>query len=162
MWSLQDKACLKTFYGHEHTVTCILFANNNLYSASRDLSIRVWDVLSGHCLKTILVGEWIRDLDFKDSFLVAACAQSFKIIDLNQSRILNEVSAHENIIESCRFIPSQSYSFIADLLKTKKQFSRLILTASRDKTIRLYDNSELLYTFEGHENWVRCMAVHEK
>lgn len=37
-----------------------------------------------------------------------------------------------------------------------------ILTASRDKLIRLFmaNTGELLYTFVGHDNWVRGLAMH--
>lgn len=37
-----------------------------------------------------------------------------------------------------------------------------ILTASRDKLIRLYtaNSGELLHTFVGHDNWVRGLALH--
>lgn len=37
-----------------------------------------------------------------------------------------------------------------------------IVTCSRDKLIRLFacHSGELLHTFSGHDNWVRCMALH--
>lgn len=37
-----------------------------------------------------------------------------------------------------------------------------IITTSRDKLVRLFtaNNGELLYTFIGHDNWVRGLAMH--
>ena len=37
-----------------------------------------------------------------------------------------------------------------------------ILTSSRDKLVRLFSAQvgELLYTFVGHDNWVRGLAMH--
>lgn len=37
-----------------------------------------------------------------------------------------------------------------------------IITSSRDKTIRLFimNTGELLFTFIGHDNWVRGLAMH--
>ena len=38
----------------------------------------------------------------------------------------------------------------------------LLASASRDKTIKVWEvnTEQLLYTFEGHDNWVRSIAFH--
>lgn len=62
-------ACLKTLRGHDGPVTGVCFAASGgggggpLLSCSRDGSVGVWDVDSGHCLRRIRDlhgGEWIR------------------------------------------------------------------------------------------------------
>lgn len=63
-------ACLKTLRGHDGPVTGVCFApsaggSGPLLSCSRDGSVGVWDVDSGHCLRRIRDlhgGEWIRRL----------------------------------------------------------------------------------------------------
>ena len=41
-------------------------------------------------------------------------------------------------------------------------YQSFIMTASRDKTIKLFtlQTGELLHTFMGHDNWVRCLSLH--
>lgn len=63
-------ACLKTLRGHDGPVTGVCFAPSGggsgpLLSCSRDGSVGVWDVDSGHCLRRMRDlhgGEWIRRL----------------------------------------------------------------------------------------------------
>lgn len=51
------------FPGHDHTVSSVEFlpTGDFLVSASRDKSIKVWEVATGYCTKT-LTGhrEWVR------------------------------------------------------------------------------------------------------
>jgi platelet-activating factor acetylhydrolase IB subunit alpha len=41
-------------------------------------------------------------------------------------------------------------------------YQSFIMTASRDKMIKLFtlQTGELLHTFMGHDNWVRCLSLH--
>jgi WD40 repeat protein len=61
-----ENAHVRTLMGHDLPVTSIRYlrsAGNRLASAGRDASIRVWDVATGYCVKTICTGSgWIYSL----------------------------------------------------------------------------------------------------
>jgi len=62
---------LKTFHGHDHTISSVRFVSPRsdlAISCSRDRSIRVWDVLSGYCIRTIsdAHADWIRRVSPSD------------------------------------------------------------------------------------------------
>lgn len=59
-------AHIRILVGHDLPVTSIRYlrsGGNRLASASRDASIRVWDIATGYCVKTIRTGSgWIYSL----------------------------------------------------------------------------------------------------
>ncbi|KAJ5880832.1 nuclear migration protein NudF [Penicillium subrubescens] len=61
-----DYANIRTLAGHDLPVTSVRFlkfGENRLVSASRDASIRIWNVTMGYCIKTIYShGDWIYGL----------------------------------------------------------------------------------------------------
>lgn len=65
LWELTTFSCLKTFNGHEHTVSYAKFTilGDFIISASRDKTLRIWEVSTGYCKKT-LTGhdDWVRIL----------------------------------------------------------------------------------------------------
>jgi platelet-activating factor acetylhydrolase IB subunit alpha len=50
LWDLNnDYKCVKTLFGHDHSVSCVDFlpSGDVIISASRDKTIKLWDVASG-------------------------------------------------------------------------------------------------------------------
>ena len=50
LWDLQnDYVCVKTLYGHDHNVSCVIFhpSGDTVISSSRDQTIKVWEVATG-------------------------------------------------------------------------------------------------------------------
>lgn len=55
----------KTLHGHDHSVSTVRFTpdGEGLVSASRDKTIKVWEVASGYCVKTFSGhSEWVREV----------------------------------------------------------------------------------------------------
>ena len=77
IWELSVFSCIKTLYGHEHSVSHLEFihSGDSLISASRDKSIRVWEVSTGFCKKTIEGhDDWIRRVIVdNEENLMASC-----------------------------------------------------------------------------------------
>ena len=101
---------MKTLYGHEHSVSHVEFAlgGDNIISASRDKSIRVWEVATGFCKKTIEGhDEWIRRvvIDSEEN-LMASCGndQLIKIWNFKNFELINCLTGHEHVIECIIFI----------------------------------------------------------
>lgn len=64
LWDFhQSFACVKTMHGHDHSVSSVAFVPQGdfVVSASRDKTIKIWEVATGYCVKT-LTGhrEWVR------------------------------------------------------------------------------------------------------
>ena len=50
IWDTQnDYICIKTLYGHDHSISSCVFLPNNdfIMSASRDKTIKIWELASG-------------------------------------------------------------------------------------------------------------------
>ena len=54
VWNTTTNACLKTFQGHEWTVSCLAYltSKNQIASGSWDRTIKVWSTHTCECLKT--------------------------------------------------------------------------------------------------------------
>jgi platelet-activating factor acetylhydrolase IB subunit alpha len=85
LWDMQTYACIRTLYGHDHNVSCVVFLPNgdHLLSSSRDKTIKLWEVSTGHCIKTIIGhADWVRKIALTpDGKLVASCSNDQVCID---------------------------------------------------------------------------------
>lgn len=49
IWDFQTYECLKTLHGHDHNISSVDFlpSGDHLVSASRDKTIKMWEVATG-------------------------------------------------------------------------------------------------------------------
>jgi platelet-activating factor acetylhydrolase IB subunit alpha len=181
LWDPNDEyKNIRTLPGHDHSVSAVRFipsgaagspsSGNLLVSASRDKSLRIWDVSTGYCVKTIRGhADWVRDVSpsFDGEYLVSAGND-------NTARIWRTTSGepqatllgHEHHIECCVFAPPASYGYLATLAGQKKpplpsSSAEFVATGARDKSIRLWDaRGTLIKTLVGHDNWIRGLVFH--
>ncbi|KAL8641031.1 MAG: hypothetical protein Q9228_002121 [Teloschistes exilis] len=181
LWDPADEyKNIRTLPGHDHSVSAVRFipsgaagapaSGNLLVSASRDKTLRIWDVTTGYCVKTLRGhAEWVRDVaaSFDGRFLVS-CGddQTARIWDTTVGDIKTALVGHEHVIECCTFAPATSYPHLAALSGLKKpppasSSGEFLATGSRDKTIKIWDQrGTLIKTLVGHDNWVRSMVFH--
>ncbi|OBT85483.1 hypothetical protein VE02_07365 [Pseudogymnoascus sp. 03VT05] len=177
-----DYKNIRTLPGHDHSVSAIRFipsgaigapsSGNLLVSASRDKTLKVWDVTTGYCVMT-LQGHtgWVRDVfpSADGRFLLSTgddmSARLWDISALNPESKLIMVG-HEHYNECCALAPPASYQYLAPLAGLKKpppanSMAEFMATGSRDKTIKLWDaRGTCLKTLVGHDNWVRALVFH--
>eukprot|EP00835_Amoeboradix_gromovi_P001832 NODE_92_length_21718_cov_0.361950.p6 type:complete len:421 gc:universal NODE_92_length_21718_cov_0.361950:13723-12461(-) len=156
--------CIKTCYGHDEAISMLAFdlESKYLYSCSRDSTIREWDIVTGNC-ENVLFGhnEWIRCIDTSESHLASAGNDNFiKIWNLSTKQEEVELFGHEHVVETVKFVPKICTKDAQDLVKSTRNMS-LLISAGRDKTIKLWDliTKECLYNFIGHENWIRSICI---
>jgi WD40 repeat protein len=55
VWNLNTSSMIKSLKGHTSGIRCLtLFDKNKLISGSKDKTIKVWCLLSGECLETLV------------------------------------------------------------------------------------------------------------
>ncbi|OGE52409.1 hypothetical protein PENARI_c010G03880 [Penicillium arizonense] len=166
-----EYANVRTLCGHDHSVSAVRFLTPNgnlLVSASRDASIRIWDMLTGYCVRTIdSQGEWIRDIapSLDGRYVVSAGNdRAATIWEVSSGDAVARLLGHENKIECCVVAPAASLEYLAALVPKKSHEEGLfVATGSRDSTIKLWnERGQLIKTLAGHDTWIRGLAFHGK
>lgn len=176
---------IRTLLGHDHSVSAVRFiptggvggvggssSGNLLVSASRDKTLRIWDVTTGFCLKTISGhAEWVRDVapSFDGRYLLSTGDdQTARLWDISVANPEHKATAigHEHFIECCALAPPATYQYLGPLAGLKRpppttSAAEYMATGSRDKTIKIWDaRGTCLLTLAGHDNWVRALVFH--
>ncbi|KAF1953040.1 dynein regulator [Byssothecium circinans] len=177
-----DYKNIRTLVGHDHSVSAIRFipsgaagvlsSGNLLVSASRDKTLKMWDVTSGYCVKT-LQGHtgWVRDVypSLDGRFLLSTGDdKTARLWDISVSNPESKLTmvGHEHFNECCALAPPTSYQYLTPLAGLKKpphasSTAEFMATGSRDKTIKLWDaRGTCLMTLIGHDSWVRALVFH--
>lgn len=183
LWDPADEyKNIRTLVGHGYSVSAIRFipsgaagvpsSGNLLVSASRDKALKIWDVTTGYCVKT-LQGHtgWVRDVypSLDGRFLLSTGDdKTARLWDISVSNpeIKLTMVGHEHFNECCALAPPASYQYLTSLTGLKKpsrtsSTAEFMATGSRDKTIKLWDaRGTCLMTLIGHDNWVRALVFH--
>ncbi|XP_039937902.1 F-box/WD repeat-containing protein 10-like [Hirundo rustica] len=56
-WDIHSGACVRTFWGHYATITCLHSHQERLVSGAGDGMVKVWSLKSGECLRTLMHGS---------------------------------------------------------------------------------------------------------
>lgn len=177
-----DYKNIRTLPGHDHSVSAVRFipsgaagapsSSNLLVSASRDKSLRIWDVTTGYCLKTLRGhADWVRDVapSADGRFLLSVGDdQMGRLWDISTANPETKLTfvGHEHVVLCCALAPPAAYSTLAPLAGLKKappasSTAEFMATGGRDKTIRLWDSrGNCIKTLVGHDNWVRGLVFH--
>ena len=183
LWDPSDEyKNIRTLPGHDHSVSAVRFipsgaagapsTGNLLVSASRDKSLRIWDVSTGYCVKTIRGhADWVRDVCPSPDgryILSAGNDQTARLWDISLANPESRLTlvGHEHTIECCTLAPPSTYQYLAPLAGLKKpppasSGAEFMATGSRDKSIRIWDaRGNCIKVLHGHDNWVRALVFH--
>jgi len=189
LWDFATHVCIRTLKGHDHTISDALFIPNlqgsaikgggendftdcsQLVSASRDYTIKFWDLETGFCVHTSKDHtDWVRCLATKaDGSLLASSGSDQAIVvrktDGDRKKIC-ELRGHEHVVESLAFMTmaagAQNSNMGATQQKRILEMADYLVSGSRDRSVRMWNamSGELLKVFKFHENWVRSVILH--
>ncbi len=171
---------IRTLPGHDHSVSAIRFipsgvagspsTGNLLVSASRDQTLRIWDVSTGYCVKTIRGHtDWVRDVcpSFDGRWLLSVGNDQIpRLWDAASGEVKSTFLGHDHFIECCAFAPPTAYAHLATLAGLKKppaasSSAEFVATGARDKSIKIWDcRGTVIKTLLGHDNWIRGLLFH--
>ncbi len=170
-----DYQNIRTLAGHDHSVSAVRFiptSGNLLVSASRDHTLKIWNVHTGYCLQT-LQGHtgWVRDVapSYDGRFLVSTGDDmTLRLWDISVPRpeVKATMIGHDHYNECCAIAPPAAYPHLATLAGLRRppaatSAAEYMASGSRDKIIKLWDaRGTCLRTLVGHDNWVRAIVFH--
>ncbi|KAK4132149.1 dynein regulator [Trichocladium antarcticum] len=180
LWDpLDEYKNIRTLPGHDHSVSAVRFipsgvaggAGNLLISASRDKTLRIWDVSTGYCVKTLRGhAEWVRDVcPSVDGKYILSTSDDYTgrlwDVSIPNPEPKTTLIGHEHVVLCCAIAPTTSYAHLATMAGVRKPAAssavEFMATGSRDKTIRLWDaRGTCLKILVGHDNWVRGLVFH--
>jgi platelet-activating factor acetylhydrolase IB subunit alpha len=159
-----------------------------LLSASRDQTVKLWDIETGFCDHTYTDhGDWVRCLAARHSSgtggsIWASAGNDPMICVYDYKTKIAELRGHEHVVEALAFITEEPFKESGVSLskssatvpasnssgpgnastKQNELLHDYLASGSRDRTVRLWRVSEqaCLAVFRAHENWVRSVLIH--
>lgn len=135
----------KEFTGHTDGITCLQFNTKYLISGSYDATIKIWDIQTKECIRT-LVGhtKGIRSLVFDNQKLISCGLDStIKVWNYHTGQCISTYRGHEDAVVSVDFL------------------DKTIVSGSADHTVKVWHvDSRTCYTLRGHTDWVSSVKIH--
>lgn len=160
--------------------------SSHLVSASRDQTVKFWDVETGFCVHTLSDhSDWVRTVAVRESDgEMLATSGNDTVVNVYRTggdrRKVCELRGHEHVVEALAFVCAATPAAVAESSggggsasggadsrkstadKKAEELNDLVASCGRDRTVRLWSISKAscLVTFNAHENWVRSVLVH--
>uniref|UniRef100_A0AC34GQ77 LisH domain-containing protein n=1 Tax=Panagrolaimus sp. ES5 TaxID=591445 RepID=A0AC34GQ77_9BILA len=153
LWDFgQTYSCLRSFAGHDHSITTVAFTADNMFlTGSRDSLIKLWEPETARCIHNFRGHEdWV-----------------VKVWSMENKALVVDLYGHDHVVECVAWASEATVKAMkipddkeADVLI---EGSPLVLaSAGRDKSIRVWhvNIGACLFTIDGHDNWVRGLVFH--
>jgi len=188
LWDMSNYTCARTLRGHDHTISDAVFipapaessgvaGASSLVTASRDCSLKFWDLETGYCTITVTGRhtDWVRCLAARCDGQLVASAGNDRDIHVHVANGANRgashciLQGHEHVVESVAFLTGPSAAAAGDAARWRRWAQKAgdaadyLASGGRDRTVRLWTTSgggNCLRVFGDNENWVRGVAVH--
>lgn len=134
----------KIFRGHTNGVMCLQFDDNILATGSYDATIKIWNMDTGECIRTLRGHtSGVRTLQFDDTKLISGSLdRTIKIWNWRTGECISTLDGHTEGVIAVHFE------------------GPYIVSGSVDKTVRVYDfKDKRTQTLTGHKDWVNSVKV---
>jgi len=143
-------------------------SGDQIVSASRDKTIKIWETSTGYCQKTLSGhDDWVRTITMSDDGSVLASGSHDKTVrlwDIVKGECIQVMREHTHYIECLAFSPATLTTLETDgkAYKGKSGPGNFLASGSRDKSIKIWETAtgQSILTLVGHDNWVRGVHFH--
>lgn len=148
-WDMTTGQCVRAYEGHAGGVKCLQYdeATNTLFSGSDDKTVKVFDVRTGVCERSIPCGGAVGALDTHGPALLTVLKRESDVFwhDLRSGGLVRTLEGHNGAVYCLR----------------RAGQARLV-TGSRDKRIFVWDlaTGACLQQLAGHHGSVMALALH--
>ncbi|XP_028637771.1 CMT1A duplicated region transcript 1 protein isoform X1 [Grammomys surdaster] len=102
-WDVKTGACVRIFYGHQGTITCLDLYKNRLVSGAKDGQVKEWDIETGKCLKTFKHKDPILAARISETYIVSSCERGIvKVWHVVTAQLQKTLTGHEGAVK-CLF-----------------------------------------------------------
>ncbi|KAL1914393.1 uncharacterized protein VTP21DRAFT_8911 [Calcarisporiella thermophila] len=133
--------------GHTECVYCVHFDSTKIISGSRDNSVRIWDIRTGKCLRTLHHHKKsVLCLQIDGPWLVTGSSDTtIAVWELDTGNVVKELVGHEDSVLNLCFD------------------SNHIVSSSKDKTIRVWDreSGKCIRRLTGHRAAVNSVQFRD-
>jgi len=150
LWQVSDCQQIVFCKGHTDWIRSLTFSpdGTTLASASFDKTVKLWDIRTGECLKTLQAHGRVNSVSISPDGTTLASGsddKTVKLWDIRTGECLKTFQEHTDAVQSVEISPD----------------GRIVASSSNDETIKLWNirSGECLKTLRGHKNTVRSVAI---
>ncbi|XP_029456159.1 CMT1A duplicated region transcript 1 protein isoform X2 [Rhinatrema bivittatum] len=103
-WNLYSGACVKIFYGHTATITCLDLHMDQLVSGAKDCKVKVWLLESGMCIRTFKHNSIILCVKINEHYVVSSCMEGLvKVWHTSSATLIKTLEGHQGPVKCLSF-----------------------------------------------------------
>ncbi|XP_019625326.1 PREDICTED: F-box/WD repeat-containing protein 7-like [Branchiostoma belcheri] len=143
-WRAGEVRTPKVLKGHDdHVITCLQFEGHRVVSGSDDNTLKVWSVLNGKCLKTLVGhtgGVWCSQMKY-NIVISGSTDRTLKVWNADTGQCIHTLYGHTSTVRCMHLHKNQ------------------VVSGSRDATLRIWDveSGACQHVLMGHVAAVRCV-----
>ncbi|XP_067164270.1 F-box and WD repeat domain containing protein 10B isoform X1 [Apteryx mantelli] len=103
-WDIYSGACMKIFNGHSGTITCLDLYKDKFVSGAKDGMVKVWDLESRKCLKTLKHNNTIWVVKMNGTHIVSGCDKGLvKVWYADTGTLIKVLEGHQGPVKCLSF-----------------------------------------------------------
>ncbi|XP_009672186.2 F-box and WD repeat domain containing protein 10B isoform X3 [Struthio camelus] len=103
-WDIYSGACTKIFHGHSGTITCLDLYKDKFVSGAKDGMVKVWDLESRKCLKTLKHNNTIWVVKMDGTHVVSGCDKGLvKVWYADTGTLIKILEGHQGPVKCLSF-----------------------------------------------------------